>query len=83
MPLWGVLMGLSTACVCNPDVDAVKKLFSTLASVLEKLSGNMQIIVLDHASDTVWGGIQNIHCVAEWRNQKRLIPESWYNDKSV
>ena len=38
-----------------------------------------QVIVLDHAANTVWGGIPLVHEVDEWRNGQALIPAEWMN----
>jgi len=61
----------------DDDVVRVRLLFDTMARTVSKLSGTMQIIVLDHASEAVWGGIKSIHKVEEWRGGKKLIPENW------
>jgi hypothetical protein len=65
----------------DEDIEAVKKAFSVMASVVQRNKGNLQIIVLDHASENVWGNIDNVHCVEEWREGNKLIPISWLNDK--
>lgn len=59
----------------------LKKAFSVMASVVQRNKGNLQIIVLDHASENVWGNIDNVHCVEEWREGNKLIPISWLNNK--
>jgi len=61
----------------DEDVVAVKKIFSTLAAKVQEQKGGWQAIVLDHASDTVWGDIKNINPVEEWREGKKLIPADW------
>ncbi|MCU0290066.1 MAG: DUF3732 domain-containing protein, partial [Acidobacteria bacterium] len=60
----------------DEDVKAVHKLFSTLSAAIMDMSGRCQAIVLDHASETVWGGIPGIFKVDEWRG-KKLIPQEW------
>ena len=38
----------------------------------------MQIIVLEHADESAWEGIDNVHLVAEWRGENnKLVPEEW------
>ncbi len=61
----------------DEDIEAVKKVFGTFSLVVHGMSGKLQIIVLDHASENVWGDIENIHCVEEWRNGNKLVPLSW------
>lgn len=64
--------------VDDEDVDAVKKMFRTLAkSILEK-NGAWQCIVLDHVDDSIYGNIDGVHEVDVWRNGNKLIPEEWY-----
>lgn len=62
----------------DEDVEAVKKIFSSLAIAIGADKGEWQGIVLDHAPETVWGSIPNVHLVEEWRDGKKLIPEEWY-----
>lgn len=61
----------------DEDVNAVRKIFKVLSEEIFSDNGKWQAIILDHASDTVWGKIPNIHLVEEWREGKKLIPSSW------
>jgi len=61
----------------DEDVEAVRKAFETLASVVRSTQGNLQIVVLDHATSTVWGGIQALNAVADWREGRKLVPDDW------
>jgi hypothetical protein len=61
----------------DQDVDAVRKAFQVLAAATKDAHGSLQIIVLDHATDTVWGGIQPLNPVVEWRDGEKLVPEDW------
>lgn len=60
----------------NEDVVAVRKVFALFDDVSEKTKGRLQIIVLDHADEEVWGGLKNVHLVEEWRG-KGLVPDTW------
>lgn len=60
----------------NEDVVAVRKVFTLFDNIIMKTKGRLQIIVLDHADEEVWGGLKNVHPVEEWRG-KGLVPESW------
>lgn len=60
----------------NEDVVAVRKVFTLFDDIITKTQGRLQIIVLDHADEEVWGGLRNVHPVEEWRG-KGLVPESW------
>jgi hypothetical protein len=61
----------------DEDVDAVRKVFRLLAKATQKYPGRLQIIVLDHADDEVWGGIENLVCVDNWRGSEKLVPIDW------
>lgn len=61
----------------DEDVEAVQKVFNVLAKVTRESAKGLQIIVLDHASNNVWGGIDNVHLVEDWREGRKLVPESW------
>jgi hypothetical protein len=63
----------------DDDAARVRSLFETLAKETLKSKGALQLIVVDHASEAVWGGIQGIHKVEEWRGGKKLVPEDWLN----
>ena len=59
----------------DEDVAAVRKVFETLAGATQASKG-FQILVLDHASEDVWRGV-DLHVVEEWRNGKALVPTEW------
>lgn len=61
----------------DEEVEAVRKAFKVMSAVANQCKGNLQIIVLDHAPENVWGNIDNVHKVDEWRGEKKLIPKEW------
>ncbi len=61
----------------DEDIDAVRKVFSVMASVTEKAGGRLQIVVLDHASRDIWGSIAGVSEFEEWRDGKKLVPMEW------
>lgn len=61
----------------DQDVDAVRKAFVTLAKVVEEAKGDLQVIVLDHATESVWGSVSPLNRVADWRGGEKLVPETW------
>lgn len=61
----------------DEDVVAVRKIFAMLAEAVRDSNGRLQIIVLDHATDTVWGGVEGINVAAEWRYGTKLVPDDW------
>jgi hypothetical protein len=58
----------------DEDVAAVRKIFITLAAAT-KASGGLQILVLDHASEEVWGDV-DVHLVDEWRDGRAQVPKA-------
>lgn len=60
----------------NEDVFAVRKVFKLFDHIITRTTGRLQIIVLDHADEEVWGGLANVHRVEEWRG-KGLVPAEW------
>ena len=60
----------------NEDVVAVRKVFALFDRIIKRTQGRLQIIVLDHADEDVWGELQNVHLVEEWRG-KGLVPATW------
>jgi len=63
----------------NEDISAVKSMFKTIAESVVSKKGAWQCIILDHADSDIYGDIEGIHEVVEWRNGKKLIPEEWYS----
>jgi hypothetical protein len=62
----------------DQDVVAVRKIFALLGAEAVVEKGRLQIIILDHAGDDVWGGLNGVALVDEWRNHG-LVPEEWFN----
>ncbi|MDA8520525.1 DUF3732 domain-containing protein [Acidovorax sp. NCPPB 4044] len=63
--------------VRDEDVDAVRKAFEVMGSVVRGEDGKLQLIVLDHASSEVWGGIDGVVGLPEWRDGIKLVPMEW------
>ena len=64
--------------LADEDIIAVNKLFSTMSSALRQTDPHIQIIVLEHASENAWEGVEDIYLVEEWRGENnKLIPEEW------
>lgn len=60
----------------DEDRLAVRKVFTALALAVNGSEGRLQIIVLDHADEGVWGEIPGVVLTEEWRD-KKLIPP-WF-----
>lgn len=61
----------------DEDVAAVRKIFAMLADAVRDSKGRLQIIVLDHATDTVWGDVDGLTVAAQWRDGAKLVPDDW------
>jgi len=64
----------------DEDVDAVRKAFEVMGSVVQSEKGKLQLIVLDHASSEVWGGINGVVGLPEWRGGTKLVPMEWLSE---
>jgi hypothetical protein len=60
----------------DQNVVAVRKVFALLGAEARAAKGRMQMIVLDHAGEDVWGGIDGVELTEEWRG-RGLIPAEW------
>ena len=76
-----VLKQLDDVKLSNDDRESVRKIFLTLARSTTSNDASWQAIVLEHAGDDVYGGIDGIVERANWHRGGALIPKSWY-DKS-
>lgn len=61
----------------DEDVDAVRQAFEVMGRAVLDANGGLQLIVLDHASRDVWGGIDGVVGLTEWRNGVKLVPMAW------
>ncbi len=61
----------------DTDVEALRKAFRAFGAAVISSKGQLQVIVLDHAAENVWSGIEGIHEVEEWRQGKKLVPAAW------
>lgn len=64
----------------DEDVNAVRKAFEVMGRVTREAAGGLQLIVLDHASHDVWGDIDGVVGLPEWRNGDKLVPMTWLTD---
>jgi len=75
--LAGVGQGVTDAELRDEDVTAVRKVFELLGSETKAASGGLQVLVLDHAGEEVWGGVDGVRLVEEWRHGRALVPLAW------
>jgi hypothetical protein len=58
------------------DIQAVRRIFKAMGEQVQQSAELLQVIVLDHAHDEVWGDLPGVFLVEEWRG-KKLVPSSW------
>jgi hypothetical protein len=61
----------------DDDVAAVRKIFELLGSVVGKSGERLQVIVLDHAPDSVWGELTSVTLAEDWHTGTKLVPSEW------
>lgn len=62
----------------DADFVATKRIFEILSEGLRATGHKCQIIVLEHADDTIWGTVPDTVEVANWKARDAgLIPKSW------
>ncbi len=61
----------------DEDVAAVRKVFKALSNEIQSQGRRLQVIILDHADETVWGNIPDVEMVEHWREGKKLVPTEW------
>jgi hypothetical protein len=63
----------------DQDVVAVRKVFTLLGAEARAAKGRIQILVLDHAGEDVWEGLDGVELTEEWRGDLALVPTEWLN----
>lgn len=62
----------------DEDKEAVRKIFVALSKYMTDTNSKIQIIVMEHADEDIWGEIENINLVERWRgNNVKLVPIEW------
>jgi len=61
----------------DEDIAAVRKVFEAMGGEIVRAKGQLQAIVLDHAGADVWGEIEGVTLVAQWRGPEKLVPPEW------
>jgi hypothetical protein len=61
----------------DEDSKAVRKAFELFGRVVTEFDGRLQIIILDHAPEPVWGRLPNVTLAENWRTGVKLVPTHW------
>jgi Protein of unknown function (DUF3732) len=64
----------------DEDIAAVRKVFEAMGREIVRAKGQLQAIVLDHAGADVWGELEGMTLVHEWRGTQKLIPPEWLGE---
>lgn len=67
----------------DEDVRAIRWVFEALGSEVVQAHGRLRIIVLDHAGPEVWGEIEGVTLVEEWRGDEKLVPVVWTGEAAA
>ncbi|RLM24470.1 hypothetical protein BIY29_08690 [Brenneria alni] len=60
------------------DIISTRRIFEMLSNAIEENSYNFQVIVLEHAGESIWGQVKNTYEVANWKDEgDGLIPKEW------
>jgi len=60
------------------DLARTRKIFELFDRVSRRRTVDLQIVVLEHADDRTWSGLDKIHKLRDWRSSgERLIPREW------
>ena len=71
----------------DEDIKNTTSIFATCSKFIERTDYNTQIIILEHAPESTWKDVPNIHLVEEWRSYEdeegpkfnALIPMDWFD----
>lgn len=77
----GDVQDLAQLEIPDEDITAVRHVFQAIADVVVRARGRLQVVVLDHAASNVWGGIDGVELVEEWRHGLKLVPEEWPRER--
>jgi hypothetical protein len=61
----------------SEDMKAVRKIFETISQSIKATDGAWQAIVLEHADQSVYGDVDSVHEIENWRDGDKLIPKNW------
>jgi hypothetical protein len=63
------------------ETEGVKRIFKTLSEAVRKSGGKLQILITEHARESMWEGLEAIKLAEVWRGENDfLIPRKWLED---
>jgi hypothetical protein len=70
----------------DTDVKKARRIFEVLSRSIKNSECQYQIIVTEHADENVWGDIEMVHKVADWRGEgddSYLVPPQWIEKTTI
>jgi len=58
----------------SQDIENTTAIFAACSTFLRRMQFKAQIIILEHAPESTWEGVENIHLVEEWRGDIETDP---------
>jgi hypothetical protein len=65
------------AALRSEDIVKVNRVFRALSEAVQRTKRRLQIIVLEHADEETWHGLQHVTLTERWRNNTYLVPPDW------
>jgi hypothetical protein len=69
--------GESEPVMGSDDIVRVNRIFRALSMASKRTKNRVQLVIIDHADEMTWEGIDNVHVVERWRGGNALIPQDW------
>jgi len=75
----------------SKDIVDTRSIFEACSTFIKRTKGKAQVIILEHAPDSTWDGLENIKLVDNWRGDlkanaasyKALLPKEWLTNKKA
>lgn len=69
----------------SKDIEDTRSIFEACSTFIKRTKGKAQVIILEHAPDSTWEGLENVKLVDNWRGDlkgniesyKALLPKEW------
>ena len=62
------------------DIEAVRSIIKTLAEGIRSTNGVWQVILVEHATEETYKGIEGAEEIENWWNGNKLIPDDWIDN---
>jgi hypothetical protein len=63
------------------ETDGVRRIFEILSKAVIRCNGRLQILITEHAEQSMWSGLDQIALIEVWRGENDyLIPKDWLRE---